>query len=86
MPPSTVPYLSFLFGTWHAIFSFIYVVTELLKDNYSGVVIALQTVSFLVSSVFVFVAGTLPVQLVRPALNVAQCKDVGLLLVSSMLC
>ncbi|KAF8921944.1 pleiotropic drug resistance ABC transporter [Mucidula mucida] len=76
MPPSTVPYLSFLFGTWHAIFSFIYVVTELLKDNYSGVVIALQTVSFLVSSVFVFVAGTLPVQLVRPALNVAQCKDI----------
>lgn len=83
IPPATVPYLSLFYGIAEAISSFIWVVSEFLEDDVDAALVGVQILSLILSSIFVFVAGSLPVQRVRPALNVAQYKDVRSFLVSS---
>ncbi|KAG7452254.1 P-loop containing nucleoside triphosphate hydrolase protein [Guyanagaster necrorhizus] len=74
LPPVTPPYLSISYAFLQAFTSFVRLGVEITKA-YDGTVIVLDSFCLITASLFVYIAGTLPVQLVRPALNIAQYKD-----------
>ncbi|KAK0208709.1 P-loop containing nucleoside triphosphate hydrolase protein [Desarmillaria ectypa] len=74
LPPATPPYLSILFAFLQAFTSLTRLSVEIMKV-YDGRVVMLNSSCLIIASLFVYIAGTLPVQRVRPALNIAQCKD-----------
>ncbi|KAK0481769.1 P-loop containing nucleoside triphosphate hydrolase protein [Armillaria novae-zelandiae] len=74
LPPATPPYLSILYASLQAFTSLTRLSVEFTK-TYDGRVVVLNSFCLITASLFVYIAGTLPVQRVRPALNIAQYKD-----------
>ncbi|KAK0233579.1 P-loop containing nucleoside triphosphate hydrolase protein [Armillaria fumosa] len=74
LPPASPPYLSILYAFLQAFTSLTRLSVEFTK-TYDGRVVVLNFFCLIIASLFVYIAGTLPVQRVRPALNIAQYKD-----------
>ncbi|KIJ66220.1 hypothetical protein HYDPIDRAFT_26589 [Hydnomerulius pinastri MD-312] len=72
-PPETPPYLLILFAVIHAIEGFTFLVSVDLSDIGS---ITAAIVRLIFASLFIWLAGTLPMEAVRPAQNVARSTDI----------
>ncbi|KIK07255.1 hypothetical protein K443DRAFT_129256 [Laccaria amethystina LaAM-08-1] len=70
-PPRTPPYLFMAFASSLSITSLVDIIHNILMGKYAVV----DFIAMMFSTTFVWVAGTLPLKTYRPALNVAQSKD-----------
>ena len=73
-PPSTPPYIWILFACIHLSFSMVQLAFDLLDDLENT---PFDIVRMIIPAFFVWVAGTLPMQKVRCAPNIARSQDAG---------
>ena len=73
-PPTTAPLLFIAFATSHVLFYVVKLGFNLLEPLSSAV--AYDVIGMLVPGIFVWIAGTFPLQAVRVAHNIAGSKDV----------
>ncbi|TFK41840.1 pleiotropic drug resistance ABC transporter [Crucibulum laeve] len=75
-PPSTPPYLFILFASFSVLSLFVEFWFDLVDVHKSTLDVVLDVLAMLLPSVFIWVAGTLPVQSMRPSVNIAQRHDI----------
>jgi hypothetical protein len=75
-PPTTPPYFLVIFSSVHVLVSLVDLGFDAVEIDARRGTLARDIVSMFIPVLFVWVAGTLPLQAQRPALNIAQSKDV----------
>jgi hypothetical protein len=77
-PPITPPYLLILFSAIHVLAALVDSVSYAVEINVDVKALALNILRMTLPMLFIWVAGTLPLQCIRPARYVAGPKDVRL--------